>query len=1594
MTIPSLRKSNIAKFVPMMSNDEVIKQLLTPPTSNKEQTPDELSSKLFSKSNLESIKDIDPASFNKPAVQTKLNDIVSSILVSTFHSLSVDINFTHKILEYICQEVRQELENNAVAVGLTDKTKKVDKVKLEKLQLVILDQIGEYVKVVHEDYKISLNKKSQRSALLSETNFCIKKHHELKEEDQSFSVTTINAKGASVTKTKKLKVFNHKSQFGLLGYQLKRKNSKISLDPKIKKQNNGNFKKTRDKIFNTSEIVNYKLKDMSDGSDSDIGEFLNRVGRDNKLVLNDECCSLSFIMMNNPKMRVGTKNSLELSTFLNSLSTIELSKCLPFLDVKFILPSTIETKSQQVFQTSSITQFLDGTPISRSDNLTTSIYKTLSANFVRDPTGDRPQRAVETNLSAFTMPQTVNNFDELYVGHFSSYAKGIKGNSLKHNLFKRNNTVHDYTKPFLTIKSFNIDVAPTQGLMSFKTGRLSLVLHDKARMSEIAPFIKPDLFGSFGAEIAIQYGWSHMDFIKNPASTQKVNYFAQFLDENKVYEKYIITNSSYTIDKNGQVNIDLAIAMKGPVSIRAINFESDTPQKIDQSYLDGKKTRIEDKETSFNEKMSTSLTKIKGLNPPGYFTSKARSIVTEFATSTDNEKGGFDVATKINDNKKKHRKKIKAALKGTKNSNKKKTASIPGKPPSGSPLKKLAAIGAAFEDIKNHKLKIMFTPSVGTDLTLPLSRATDANFKLVKGESIQEYVREIEGLYNALTGMASAAISKISKSKKEQSAEIEGLLQKITDGLSIEDPFFDLENFHNVEQLAHPSLTSGSVEVAKPNYGDPQRNVSEKIITFPTSIRGIDSYEGGAHASLTNYVSLGNIILAVLGSHLAFTRGYDEIQIVSYTLNSHAGLAMNKNVASLLINKTELTSLLTDLFKNGAQYTLESLLTQIIKKFITTRYCVNYGMKDFYKLNKDNQVVVSDSKKKPDEIKQMIDSRLEAIHALMYKGADDASFLQEIKFIMPKVKLLFDTVTTKESEGNDTILRISLFDRNDNPFNAISSIMSKVYEKGIHEAVRDINKRLIELKSLKKKDKDYSKHKKEFNENNIKLIKKLIAADFLELVDGEYIIKSSQANGFTTIKDQLKAFMPSINYGSNNSAIIDASISTINEAKLNTVYMTRPDRNDVGIKTRVRYKQDLPLRILPSQASITMFGCPFVNFAQYLFLDFETNTTIDNQYAVTGIKHEITPGKFTTNLTLAYGDAFGKYETVVDTLSRTVNEEHLKTKKKNSRPQNQLQDVYKFEHGHSKNNMNLLKIDQIDKNIELITVHHIKGDDASQGPTQHEDAMYVEQIEYKNLSLELRIKDIRIINIQEKFQAFYNINAYDEIINKDKDRKTSVIEFDKLVLALPDDLKNTKKYMYIDIDEKVINADHNYSWLGHDDNEKKKKRHDFFKNALKENNKTVIGKKSNPSGFIELIFNNNIELFEIAIEIYLIPMIEILIKPVNNYNKLDNESLLIKFKSYNDSIEGVKEKSRISYENKLLGKINRNILIHEGKKYKYSVELISASVDNAGLNIVAQLTDKNKNVYTRVIKVKEAVEKYIDRFKLKIKFSNKESVIR
>ena len=1047
----------------------------------------------------------------------------------------------------------------------------------------VIDHVSDFIKIVHaRNYKIVTNAESGDSKDLKDTKFCIKK---------------VIPKRNAESKSKK---WMHASEYGLLGDK-KIEELKKSTDPKT---GNPNYFE----IFNTEEMCFAKTAATNIDGKLENVFLVNDTGSDDKIKAEKLNPSLAYILVDSPDLRIGTRNSLELSTFFNTLSTIELSKCQPYFNATFILPNIVKNESGTIYKTASITQFLEGTPT--STQFETDIHKTIEASFNRSVGAGEKKfdvLSVNTNISAFTMPQTINNFNEYYVGH----NQNIRPHSDLRNT--RATSIHDITRPFMTIKSFSVDVAPTQGLMSFKSGKLSLVLHDRTRMIDIAPFIKPDLFGSYGSEIAIEYGWSHTDAMSTDGVTvgKNNNYLAEFLNSSRVTEKYIITNSSFNMDANGQVNIDLSIAMRGPVDIRSVLLKSDPPKEIAKTAANTAKIALGNALSTIAEDSGYPANGIMVID------NVTGGVVTEILSITDTKSKN---KPKLANNFVAKYKKFKSNLKKAKSFNQ---------------LQYYLYTDFTKLGVSNP---IEIKRNEGNELT---TYTSNENAPAYEGDELKRFNvfksklnLALKNFVDELNGKVLSEINKSSKAQKE-------LIAKIIGGLDEYDPFYNKEWLKLFYEI---------------NLG--QKNVEKNGLP----IKGIGGIGG------TSYVSFGSFLIGLIGTHLTNTGKFDEIQIVSYTANEFCGLMSNLNIASFLIPRDELEEFLNDIFNAGVSLTLESVISQVIERFIHTRLQICYGIKNLYKRDAAKNTVAKSEKASIQ--KKSVNNQLRKIYIGLAKDtgvtedstAKESSIKQEefndVRFVLPKIKFTFDTITSKKSNYEKTISRISIFDQNDNPFGSINTIMKDVYDNGAITVAAQLNKLRAEYNSKAKSGQ--KKVKKAFYQKSYSLIESLIKRKLLTETGSKGVYTLSSGFQFDVLKSNFKNIMPSITYGTQNSAIIEASVSTVNEAKLNTIYLTRSERSADGKKqkkqqaVKVNFEKDLPLRVLPTQAQVTLFGCPFVNFAQYIFLDFETGTTIDNSYAVTGIKHDLTPGKFTTQLTLSYGDVYGKYKNAADTIAREI----------------------------------------------------------------------------------------------------------------------------------------------------------------------------------------------------------------------------------------------------------------------------------------------------------------------------------------------------
>ena len=126
--------------------------------------------------------------------------------------------------------------------------------------------------------------------------------------------------------------------------------------------------------------------------------------------------------------------------------------------------------------------------------------------------------------------------------------------------------------------------------------------------------------------------------------------------------------------------------------------------------------------------------------------------------------------------------------------------------------------------------------------------------------------------------------------------------------------------------------------------------------------------------------------------------------------------------------------------------------------------------------------------------------------------------------------------------------------------------------------------------------------------------------------------------------------MPTLKYGTEFSGILNASLSTNSNPQMETIHMQRQGSG----ADSTSMDAGLPMTVKPVTLTIDTFGCPYVNFGQQFFVDFQTNTTIDDIYAVSGVQHSLSPTEFKTNIKLTPLNKTGQYRNVQDQFDDAV----------------------------------------------------------------------------------------------------------------------------------------------------------------------------------------------------------------------------------------------------------------------------------------------------------------------------------------------------
>jgi len=832
---------------------------------------------------------------------------------------------------------------------------------------------------------------------------------------------------------------------------------------------------------------------------------------------------LSVLKVNNVRINPSARNINAITIFLNGVPTIELARAVPYLNIQLLTPGSPISLNGRL-QNISLFRFLEGNAAVESDGSTTRSVLAL-ANRVINTDFLEGQEATEDNstytsagMEIFTSPQTLVNGNENY------------------NNSDRVNPILDKFQPLLSLKELQVDVAPSTGLMSFKTARLSFTLHDRSRLAEVAGFIRPDLYAR--TELLIEYGWVHPGSDIN--SEVVTNHYAELINAMRCREKYSIVNSSLSFQDGGLVDITLDLAMRGGTEASSEVISTDETGNVNQV-----------------------LAQIRELSEAvGAY---RRRIFGDGSSET----------------------------------------------------------GPSSVEVRGIQI---------------LDAAEDARSNLILNGELRRNLRDFQAVLRRRAGgtegseaaaSLSTALSDLYGSASGTSGETGGLVGGLR--RTVQDSI--RTKMGRLATSADPFI-----KPARPGRRLARRNTSS----------GRSDESAGAsidrelrEAGVPEEVSLGKLLTLFIGEPLAMTHRFDDIQFIYYPFNSGAGFARTLNIASFAVDtryfyenymRTRLENL-----SRSANMNLQDFLQFIAATVIDDMAAPAYGL--FSNSRTDNPLfrrVATDGGGITTEATVDAVELQNRIERILADVTPDASFR------MPQVDFYLESSPQRVNREGDvssagdlkTILKIHVFDRQMTSYETQGSLIAAARA----EEIRNIGG----VPHLTGGDEGVTESDGATRQeillaaSNAGLVERIPESEMYRIVGGT-----------RTLKEFLRRTMPYVIFAAQGTTIKQANLTSIQDPALSTVNMLRSFQNTT-IEANGEQPGGLPLQIIPCELSLTTFGCPLVDFAQQFFIDFQTGTSVDNIYGVTGISHKISAGDFTTEVKFAPLDAYGTYRSLID----------------------------------------------------------------------------------------------------------------------------------------------------------------------------------------------------------------------------------------------------------------------------------------------------------------------------------------------------------
>lgn len=875
---------------------------------------------------------------------------------------------------------------------------------------------------------------------------------------------------------------------------------------------------------------------------------------------------------------INGRQGSHLPIFFGGIPPIEMSRCVPYLDVKII--STDFGEIDRLNQVSFM-RFVKNGPNGEYTTYDGIGALNNTADIIGEQTSKSGTKNKVSNMNIFTSPQTMANAN---INRMNG--EGTFDQTIETSLFgakNQNNPVYEPISPFLTLKSFDVSITGAgAGLFASKSGSLKLILHDRSRMKDLAPLLATDRFAT--TKIQIEFGWNHPD-----GTVGGENIIGQYLDGLKDIHIYQVVGSDYSFGDGGAVDITVKLVAYG--------------------FRENKKVHC-------------------GAGPFVPINSLTDLIETAV----------FQLNSKINQDK--------------------------DYPPEVRQKLKLNARSArSLNSIVTWEEWKFISEYLGKD------KSKDELLNIIKAVLSPEVDDDNSNL------AAENALRTVLNKDENKETLIRSMFGKI----------FGLRRDYSTPFVYsfHKNLNTDVIGLI--DYKSANRSsIVDKYRIFRNSNKKYTNLKDDKP------VTLGKLLMSFVGWPLASTCAYDEVQMIFYPLNHHAGLARGHTTASLPIPLNRVEEMLIDQINKNSHITVETFVNLLERKLIRDRALPAYGFSEITSLSqierlKDNktpdqkfwsmiQILVdtngqglNESDETDKQIKSLVDKTIRSGTDLT-AGNSEASFNATPDNIKPRIRELYNDHITKLKNSIDTEIRakcksyyekdgLGLAEPKFVPPNLamvfetvpaidIQNVVEGSFVSNLWEGVKNgIGLENNESNGLTEKTilriHVYDEESVSSPEdatllsaiNNKSASSQIIGKNKDEESIRELIDKLS----FGEMKEYIKRNVPTLVYGASTSTVKSLSVSANTSGDLANVLMIEAygglQNGQVDGQSYDTSFEEVV--VFPNTVSVGMLGMPMISRGTTLFIDFGTNTSLDGIYTVTSVSHNIGPGEFSTTLQLS-----------------------------------------------------------------------------------------------------------------------------------------------------------------------------------------------------------------------------------------------------------------------------------------------------------------------------------------------------------------------